>query len=213
MRLPDEVRDAALARVYEVFDRKRWEQVPASKRGAVYDELIADEGFTAALRPFATPAQMRVWLKDSAAKEYPRALEGTGPTASYTKRGYPGPTAIVAATLGDEWAVVANSIEQKPMRCRVTSLGGHEALLTWGPLRSLRDLYFAASAAKVDGQERVFIAITRPTMAEPPKGEWDRVCAFCDLIGVEVFSVMYAPRFEPGHSDQKRCATKITSIH
>ena len=43
MRLPDEIKDTALTYVYEVFDRKRWEQVPASKRGAVYDELIADE--------------------------------------------------------------------------------------------------------------------------------------------------------------------------
>lgn len=194
MRLPDEVRDAALSYVYEVFDRKRWEQVPASKRGAVYDELVADEGFSAPLRPYATPGQMRVWLKDSAAKEYPRALEGIGPAAGYTKRGYPGPGVIVAATLGAEWAVVGDSIEQKPMRCRVVNSAGEEALMTWGPLRSLRDLYFAASVAKVAGRERVLIAITRPTMTKSPKTDWARVRGLCDLIGAEAFSVMYAPR-------------------
>lgn len=194
MRLPEEVRGAALTYVYEVFDRKRWEQVPSSKRGAVYDQLIADERFSAPLRPYASESQMRVWLKDSAAKEYPRALEGIGPTAGYTKRGYPGPGSIVAATLGADWTVATGPVEQKPMRCRVVSSTGEEALLTWGPLRSLRDLYFAASVAKVTGEERVLIAITRPTMTELPKAEWDRVTGLCDLIGVEAFSVMYAPR-------------------
>lgn len=194
MRLPNTVRENALAYVCGVFDRKRWEQVPPSQRGPAYDELIADEKFSAPLRPYATEAQMRVWLKDSAAKEYPRALEGIGPAAGYTKREYPGPGAIVAATLGADWAVVPDSIEQKPMRCSLVSEAGERALLTWGPLRSLRDLYFAASAARLAGQDRVLVAITRPTMTELPKDDWDRVRGFCGLIDAEPFSVMYAPR-------------------
>lgn len=194
MRLPDEVREAALTYAYAVFDRKRWEQVPASRRGAVYDELLADEKFNALLSPYATKAQMRVWLKDSAAKEYPRALEGIGPTATYTKRGYPGPGAIVAATLGADWAVLADSVDQKPMRCRVINSSGEEAVMTWGPQRSLRDLFWAASAAKVAGEQRVLVVNTRPTMTEPSKDEQDRVRNFCELIGAESFSVMYAPR-------------------
>ncbi|WP_438472825.1 hypothetical protein [Rhodococcus erythropolis] len=194
LKLPDEVRNSALSYAYAVFDRKRWEQVETSQRGAVYDELIADEKFSELLRPYATIAQMRVWLKDSAAKEYPRALEGIGPTASYTKRGYPGPSVIVTATLGADWTIVAGSVEQKPMRCCVVSSSGEVALMTWGGHRSLRDLYWAASAAKVSGEQRVLLVITRPTMTELSKDEWGRVRRFCDLIGAEAFSVMYKPR-------------------
>ncbi|OBB00970.1 hypothetical protein A5666_08540 [Mycolicibacterium fortuitum] len=201
LRLPDEVREEALAYAYEVFDRRRWEQVSPAGRGAVFDDLIADVSFSAPLRPFLTSAQMRVWLKDSAAKEYPRALEGVGATARYTKRRYPGPGAIVRATLGDDWAVVPGSVEQKPMRCRAACTAGQEANLTWGPYRSLRDLHWAASGARVGGEQRVAVVITRPTMAPLPADKWARVESFCALIGVEAFSVMYTPRTlpEPEH--------------
>lgn len=194
LRLPDDVREEALAYAYEVFDRRRWERVAAGDRGAVFDELIADTRFSEPLRPFHTPAQMRVWLKDSAAKEYPRALEGIGPTARYTKRRYPGTGVIVGATLGDDWTVIPSSLEQKPMRCRAVNPAGEEAALAWGPYRSLRDLYWAASGARVSGEKRVAIVITRPTMARLPAANWARLESLCALIGVEPFSVMYAPR-------------------
>mgnify|MGYP000367291146 CR=1 FL=1 len=41
-RLPDDVKNEALAYVYAEFDRRKWEQVPSGDRGAVYAELIAD---------------------------------------------------------------------------------------------------------------------------------------------------------------------------
>ena len=64
----------------------RREQVSPGERGAVFDGLVADPRFSEPLRPFLTPAQQRVWLKDSAAKEYPRALEGIGPTVGLRVR-------------------------------------------------------------------------------------------------------------------------------
>ena len=193
-RLPDEVKEEALAYVTAEFDRRKWEQVASSERGGVFDELIADKQFAELLRPYCTPAQMRVWLKDSAAKEYPRALEGIGPAARYTRRAYPGPGVIVTATLGADWTVMPNSIEQKPMRCRAVSAAGDEAVVVWGPYRVLRDLYWAASGARIDGEGRVAVVITRPTMTAPPDAVWQRVRSFCALIGVEAFTVMYAPR-------------------
>ena len=36
--------------------------------------------------------------------------------------------------------------------------------------------------------------VTRPTMAKPQAADWSHVEALCELIGVEAFSVMYAPR-------------------
>ncbi|WP_144066008.1 hypothetical protein [Gordonia lacunae] len=194
IRLPDDVREEALAHVYAEFDRLKWEQVPPGERGAVYVELIADESFSRLLAPYFDTAQMRVWLKDSAAKEYPRALEGIGPAASHTKRGYPGPSVIVSATLGLDWSVVTDSIEQKPMRCQVMSAAGEAAVLIWGPQRMLSNLHWAASVARVAGEQRVVVAVTRHTMAKPAASEWVRVQALCDLIGVEAHSVMYMPR-------------------
>lgn len=194
LRLPDEVRGQALTYAYGVFDRIRWEQVSPGGRGAVYDDLVADARFSEPLRPFLTPPQMRVWLKDSAAKEYPRALEGIGTTARFAKRRYPGPDVIIRATLGDDWTVVSDSVEQKPMRCRAHSRSGQEATIAWGPFRSLRDLHWAATGARVDGNERVALVITRPTMAALPAKRWARVESLCGLIGVEAFSVMYTPR-------------------
>lgn len=201
LKLPDEVRDQALAYAYAEFDRRKWEQVPSSERGAVFDELVADEKFRKLLRAYCTPAQMRVWLKDSAAKEYPRALEGIGPTARYTKRGYPGPGVIVAATLGTDWSVVPDSIDQKPMRCQAVNGAGEKADIIWGPRRVLRDLHWAASSARVEGDERIAVVVTRPTMAAMTELEWERVQSLCDLIGAEAYSVMYAPRAAPGPHD------------
>lgn len=193
-RIPDDVKDEALAYCYAEFDRRKWEQVPSGKRGAVYADLIADEQFSGLLAPYLKAEDIRVWLKDSAAKEYPRALEGIGSAARHTNRGYPGPSAIVSATLGQAWSVVEDSIEQKPMRCRVVSAANESAVLIWGPQRMLSNLHWAASVARVAGEQRVVVAVTRPTMAKPAEAEWARVRALCELIGVEAYSVMYAPR-------------------
>lgn len=194
MRLPDEVREAALAYAYKIFDRRRWEQVAAGERGAVFDELVADQMLSGPLRPYMTEGQIRVWLKDSAAKEYPRALEGIGGTAQFTPRRYPGPEAIAQTALGVESAVVQGSIEQKPMRCRVRMHQSELVTLMWGPLRGLRDLHWAASRLRALDSGRVAIAITRPSMAPLPSDDWATATALCELIGVELFSVMYAPR-------------------
>ncbi len=194
MKLPDEVREAALEYAYRVFDRRRWEQVAAGERGAVFDELVADRTFSGPLRPYMTEGQIRVWLKDSAAKEYPRALEGIGGTAQFTPRRYPGPDAIVQAALGVEWTVAAGSIEQKPMQCKVKGPQGESVTLFWGPLRGLRDLHWAASRVRALSTGRVAIAITRSSMTPLPADEWTSAKALCELIGVDLFSVMYAPR-------------------
>lgn len=194
MRLPDDVREAALEYAYRVFDRRRWEQVAAGERGAVFDELVADQTFSGPLRPYMTEGQVRVWLKDSAAKEYPRALEGIGGTAQFTPRRYPGPDVIVQAALGDGWTVTAGSVEQKPMRCTVRGPERESVTLFWGPLRGLRDLHWAASRVRALGTGRVAIAITRPSMTPLPAEEWTNAKALCGLIGVDLFSVMYAPR-------------------
>lgn len=194
MRLPNDVREVALAYAYKEFDHRRWEQVPTRDRGAVFDELLADRGFGGLLRPYMTEAQIRVWLKDSVAKEYPRALEGIGGNAAFTLRRYPGPAAIAEATLGSGWVVVAGSIEQKPMTCVLRGPQGEFATLLWGPLRGLRDLYWAASRLRALSMAQVAIVITRPNMTPLPSDEWASAEALCELIGVRVFSVMYVPR-------------------
>lgn len=195
MRLPDDVREAALEYAYKVFDRRRWEQVPAGERGAVFDELVADPSFGGLLRPYLTQGQIRVWLKDSAAKEYPRALEGIGGTAAFTPRRYPGPDAIVKAALGEGWSVVNGTIEQKPMQCRVAGPAGEILTLIWGPLRGLRDLHWAASRVRALGPGgRVVISLTRPSMVPLAADDWNTAQLLCELIGVELYSVMYAPR-------------------
>lgn len=195
LRLPEEVRERSLSYAYEVFDRRKWEQVPAGERGSVFDELVADEEFNGPLRPYLSPAQMRVWLKDTVAKEYPRALEGIGSTARFTPRRYPGPEAIAHAALGCDWHVVPGSTEHKPMRCLVAGPSGETVTLLWGSHRGLRDLHWAASGiCAASGEGSVVIALTRPNMTPPAKEEWSRAQALCDLIGVGLHSVMYAPR-------------------
>ncbi|WP_189349619.1 hypothetical protein [Zhihengliuella salsuginis] len=188
------MREEALAYAYRIFDHRRWERVPTSERGAVFNELVADPEFGGPLHPYMTDGEIRVWLKDSVAKEYPRALEGIGGTAKFTARRYPGPSAIIHAALGVEWTVVSGTIEQKPMRCEARGPNGDSVTVFWGPLRGLRDLHWAASRARVLGTARVAIAITRPSMRPLPAGEWSDVEALCNLIGVNSYSVMYAPR-------------------
>lgn len=188
------MREAALRYAYREFDSRCWEQVAAGERGAVFNELVTDQTFSGPLRPFMTEGQIRVWLKDSAAKEYPRALEGIGGTAQFTPRRYPGPGAIVQAALGAEWTVSVGSIEQKPMRCQIRSSQGESITMFWGPLRGLRDLHWAASRVRALTTGRAAIAITRPSMRPLPADEWMNAKALSELIRVDLFSVMYAPR-------------------
>ena len=194
MKLPDEARERALALAYEEFDKHRWEQAPPGERGAVFEALTADPAFSDLLRPYLSTAQMRVWIKDSAAKEYPRALEGVGRTAQFTKRRYPGPEAIARSALGDGWTVVGGSVKTKPMRCDLVGVDGERKLLLWGPVKGLRDLHWAASGVRAAGGGRVGIALTRPSMAPVPDDEWKRAQSLCDLIGADLYSVMYVPR-------------------
>lgn len=194
MKLPDDVREAALALAYKEFDKQRWEQVSPSERGAVFNALVADPTFSELLRPFLSVAQMRVWIKDSAAKEYPRALEGVGRTAPFTTRRFPGPDVIARSALGDGWDLVDGSVRTKPMRCDLEAADGTRMLLLWGPVKGLRDLHWAASCARAADGIRVGIALTRPSMAPIPDKDWKRAHTLCDLIGAELFSVMYAPR-------------------
>ena len=194
MRLPDEVRKRLSSTPTGSSTDAAGEQVAAGERGAVFDVLVADQSFSGPLRPYMTEGQIRVWLKDSAAKEYPRALEGIGGTAQFTPRRYPGPgmRSFRPRRRSVDRRRRVDRAETDAMHCQGARRGLRHAIP--GPAPWPRDPDWAASRVRALSTGRVAIAITRPTMAPLPADEWTNAKALCELIGVDLFSVMYAPR-------------------
>ena len=98
------------------------------------------------------------------------------------------------------------------MRCKVRGPQGESVTLFWGPLRGLRDLHWAASRVRALSSGQVAIAITRPTMTPLPADEWTNAKALCELIGVDLFSVMYAPRAVSSCADDSSTITVCESL-
>ena len=190
--VPPNVREAVLTELIKQFDQVKWEELSSSDTSAWYTRFVRDENIGRRLSQYMSEAEIRVWIKDGPAKEYRRALEGRGSYAQYTSRAFPGPEIIVRATLGKGWTLVADSIEEKPMRCIARSRDQTKFLI-WGPTKSLKDLVWQASVTLAEKPDTaITLVITRPSTTRLMGDKWTFAEKLSTVIGVDCKQVTYA---------------------
>ena len=190
--VPPKVREAVLVELVRQLDEVKWEELAANDTSAWYNRFVRDENIGRRLAQYMSEAEIRVWIKDGPAKEYRRALEGRGSYAQYTSRAFPGPEVIVRATLGKGWTLVADSVEEKPMRCLARSRDQTKFLI-WGPTKSLKDLVWQASVTLAEHPHTaITLVITKPSAARLMGDRWTLAEKLAKVLDVECKQVTYA---------------------
>lgn len=191
--VPDKVRVEVIEELVRQFDAARWEELSSHEASGMYDRFVKDPKIGVRLSTYIPADKIRVWIKDGPAKEYRRALEGTGPVAPFTKRAYPGPESLVRLALGDRWTPKEGTIKKKPMRCFAEHPDGSSMFLIWGPFSALQGLIWNSCLllAKED-LNQVTVVVTKPSSTSLPREDWDLVKRLCGLIGANCKQVTYA---------------------
>jgi hypothetical protein len=190
--VPPKVREAVLLELVRQLDEVRWEELGSSDTSAWYTRFVRDENIGRRLSVYMSDVEIRVWIKDGPAKEYRRALEGRGSYAQYTSRAFPGPEIIVRGALGNGWSLIADSVEEKPMRCLAKS-GDQMKFLIWGPTKSLKDLVWQATVTLAENpQTAITLVITRSSATRLTGDSWSLAERLSNVIGVDCKQVTYA---------------------
>ncbi|WP_340686701.1 hypothetical protein LCL61_10775 [Amycolatopsis coloradensis] len=159
--LPDNIREEILLKLYRTADVLDWELLSNPAKTRQYEAWFADKEIGEILLGYFAAKRVRVWIKDTAMKEYSRAQEGIGRTVRYVPRRYRGPQEVIDAALGEGWVLDQSSIEIKPMLCAATR-GEDRKVVIWGSKTALSDLLWEAMQQSVDkGTDPIVVIVTR----------------------------------------------------
>jgi hypothetical protein len=185
--LPDSVRHEAISRIYQRLDELRWEERSSRECSAAYSAFLADPLIGGALAPFMSRDRVRLWIKDGPAKEYRRALQGTGPYAHFSARRFPGAEWVAETAAGPGWEPVEDSFRDKPIRCVIQN-GESFRHLIWGPLQGYKDLLWQAMNSRVEspGYLSPLIVVTKSGPAPLSGAQWRRPLALASIAGCEL---------------------------
>jgi hypothetical protein len=187
-RVPWEVEEAIVGRLFADMERLGWEGLTPRQRTSQYGRWIADPEVGQRLATFMTPERARVWIKDGPVKEYPRALAGVGKYAPLANGSGSGAD-IVRRALGAEWITDTATLRVKPLRIEAHR-DEDTVVLAWGPARDLKHLVWAALNADASGDPREWVlavtgSFTRPVTASD-KAHQLRIARRCGLRLVHV---------------------------
>lgn len=187
MRLPPEVRDKVIRRMYSDADEAGWANLPAVDRSRMYDRWAEDPELRGLLSGYLEPERVRTWLKDNPMKHYAAAKHGIGTYAVYATVTGPTPARVLARSLGDGWDIDPKSVSDKPLQFRA-SRDEDNALVVYGPSRKFRDLLWAALNRAVEpcGPDRVVVLVVEDVVAPTPVFERRRQRLLADRCGVEL---------------------------
>lgn len=193
-RIPEAVREAVVAALYEEFDELQWEQLATKDKSEAYERFLTQPKIGGALDSFMDAGSIRVWIKDGPAKEYVRALEGVPPYARYTTRAYPSIESVIEKVLGAEWGLVPDSVDEKPMRCEARSSADERRFVIWGSFTSLKELIWHSLMYRVRKPDVVpVLVVTRPSIAPLQPSQRKQAEAMCGIVGAELKSIVRAP--------------------
>lgn len=197
--IPREVRSEVITELVRQFDAARWEELSASAASEMYDRFVKDPKIGARLAPFMPAEKVRVWIKDGPAHDYRRALEGAGPIAPFTKRAYPGAESVVRLALGDQWVLMPDTLQIKPMRCFAEDRKGQSMFVIWGPLSAIQALIWNSCLIRAeDPLKPITVVITKPNSAPLPENDWRSVKALSNIVDADCKQVTYAVGRKPG---------------
>ena len=195
--LPPELREAVTRHLYASAAQIDWENLSATEKTAQYRRWVADPNIGGELTRFLPEDSARVWIKDGPMKEYARAQFGVGPFAQLIDTPRCTPETVVRAVHGDDWNVLAGSVDVKPARCVASGSAG-EALVVWGGLAAFKHLVWAALEAAADDDERpVTIAVVESPARPTPASERARLKTIASRCGFTVRHINPAPVSAP----------------
>lgn len=151
-QIPKEIRDEVNLEIYRQVDELDWDGMTDRDRSQKYMEWIDDSRIGLKLARFIERDRIRVWIKDGAIKELPRARFGIGSYSRFAQRQYPGPGRIAQLAFGPEWSAVS-AVEVKPNRCVIEGPDGRN-LMIWGEASKLADLVWRGIISNVDRQQQ-----------------------------------------------------------
>jgi hypothetical protein len=185
-QIPTEVREAVIKRLYADAERLDWEHLGVAEKSKQYANWLEDEEVGGQLLRFK-PSELavRLWMKDGPMKEYSRSVLGVGPNAPYVANPRCTPESVVEATLGSECAVVPESVEVKPARCRVRGADGEKTVI-WGKSEDFKYLLFGALELLVDGSEVTCVAIVETPANPTNKADRGRMGLIAERCGIEL---------------------------
>ncbi len=158
--IPDAVRSHTLSRLYRQADRLDWTYMRSAARAELWDRWVRDPAIGGVLLPhLGSEQRVRIWLKDSAMKDFPRAQEGQGPTANFAPRQFRGIEEISEAACGSDWGIIPDSVAIKPNRF-VAAKGKKRCFVAWGIPRHFRDLWWATMHTAIESTEEPVIVVT-----------------------------------------------------
>jgi hypothetical protein len=187
-RLPWEVEESIVGRLFADMERLGWEGMTMPQRTSQYAVWIADREIGRRLAEFMTPERARVWIKDGPVKEYPRALAGAGKYAPLAN-GNANVTDIVRRALGTDWTSDIATLRVKTLRVEAHR-DEDTVVLTWGPSKDLKHLVWAALNADASGDPREWVLVVTGTFTRPvtasDKAHQLRIARRCGLRLVHV---------------------------
>lgn len=187
--IPEAIRKEVITTIYERLDRMKWESCSSSEKSEAYRNMVNDPKIGGRLAPFMADDRRRVWIKDGPAKEYGRALEGIGAYAEYTHRQVLPADDLVKATLGTEWSIDGDSIQDKPMRAFAEDAQtGERRLVIWAAHTAIKDMIWQVICHRAaDPGQRPAVIVVRPSPAPMPVQQRRRYQAVCETAGAELF--------------------------
>lgn len=181
--VPKHIRDDVVRELYRQVETLDWELLSAQQKNRLYARWIEEPAIGGRLTQFQSAEDARVWIKDSAMKEYARALDGAGPFRDLVNVRLSGLEELVRRAFGEAWTVVPGSRGDKPFHCTVTD-GASSRYMCWGKPGTFRDLIWAALNKVLEPSSRPMIVVTLRD-GHDVNGEerrrHDRLAAHCGL--------------------------------
>jgi hypothetical protein len=189
MRIPKEVENKIVTRLYADAAKVGWASLTPRQHSAQYTKWVDDPDVGGRLREYLTASDARVWVKDGPMKEWSRSLSGVGKYAGLVEDPDDIPSRVVRKALGDDWQADAATLRVKPLRI-VVRKDEDEAVVTWGHASSLKHLVWAALTASAEGDAREWIlcvveTFTKSTPANEKQAQ-QRLAKRCSLRLVHV---------------------------
>jgi hypothetical protein len=152
MEMPSEIRTKVISRLFERAEEAGWTHLSDKRRNEYYNQWVHDSEIGGRLREFASPEEVRVWIKDGPMKEFSRARYGAGAYAGHISNPSTAPQKLVERALGPGWEPDMATQQVKPLRL-IARRGDEATHFAWGPARDLKHLVWAAIKAQADGND------------------------------------------------------------
>lgn len=158
-KLPAAVLEPMLIEVYRRAHEVDWDFLTSSERASQYRQWVEDPQVGGVLLSYIPEQSARSWIKEVPMRDFARSQEGFGEYARYAVMRFRGPEEVVQSACGIGWAVVPESIGERPMHCYATD-GTTTRYVCWGPAEDFKNLIWAALNNAGESRERPAVVIT-----------------------------------------------------